>query len=113
MLHTCRFCGEVGHADDRGFTFCRACKSWDATECFHCRTTLGFPAETPRILPEDAPKSVIADSIDTVVKKSRIYCTLCFHNAYFVKQNGAVSSCRLCETTWDRLKAAVHAPGVK
>ena len=112
MLRKCRFCGNEGHVDDRGFSFCLACKSWDAVECFHCRTTDGFPTLKSRVSAEEAKKSVVADPPETIMKKSRVYCERCFHNAYFVGSLGAISVCRLCNTTWDRLKSAVHAEGV-
>ena len=112
MTRKCRFCSENVNVDDRGFAFCRPCQAWDASECFHCRTIKGFPVAAARVTAEQAAKSLIADPPSAIMKKSFLYCERCFHNAYFVGKLGAIATCRLCNTTWDRLKSAVHAEGV-
>lgn len=110
----CRTCRRSVDVDELGFSFCRDCKSWDATSCFHCGTAAGFPVIAPYITVEDAEKVSSGSSLEArldrerLLRKSLIYCRRCFHEAYFVVQNGDESRCQLCDTTWNRLGPAVH-----
>lgn len=104
-MKTCRWCETPipGTDDLSGQWQCPKCLRFDADRCLVCGKTEGFPLHTPWLAGEGKRG---------VIVRQYVYCEWCLHNAYFVRQAGPVSRCSLCETEWDRLKSAVHAPTV-
>lgn len=121
-MKICRWCSRNlnGVPDDAQNWYCRACWRFDASECFRCRTTAGFPRTTEQVTAETAQRSPVWAKANAkvgvdnrplderIARVSLVYCPLCFHNMYFVAQNGQTSRCLICETEWDRLGPAAH-----
>ena len=92
--------------------YCRTCQRFDAVCCLACGMTEGFPRKEPWVAQEDLAKSPL-NGTGPFDRRQYVYCEWDFHGAYFVVKQGPMATCRLCGTSWDRLKSAVHAPHVK
>lgn len=104
-MKICRWCKVPipGTTDTSPNWMCQKCLRFDADRCLACGKTEGFPLQVPW-LDGEARRGVFV--------KQYVYCEWCLHGAYFVTQNGPASRCSICNTEWDRLKSAVHAPTV-
>lgn len=117
VTRPCRQCDTPVEVDERGFSYCKPCRRWDADECLVCRTRDGFPREFAAP-PAIAERSTLLRNVtgaervrelERIGAKARIYCARHYHDAYFTHADGAPTSrCVLCDTVWDRTEVAVH-----